>query len=277
MISFFARPAWVGNYYPRHVKESQVHRLSSRIRGEEIATYLGARLNPRSGYEHDVCIHVKPLRINKIPDGAWIDVLDDGRLIDALKKRQGLKVIAGSKYSYEYIKTRLPNEIAYIPSHHINWDRERRTRSDVKTVGYIGSVSPEAVRIYADIGKQIADIGLQFITCFTFKTRMDALDLYRQIDILIIAAWEFGDPNPHKIPTKIINAASFGIPTVAFPLASYEEFKGHYLPVVNIQQLLDSIQSLRQPEFYARAAEDALAASEPYHISRVAELYKELT
>lgn len=76
MISIFARPSYLGNLYPKHTKELNTHRLSSRIRGEEIAKYGRFKLNPKSGYENDTCVWVKPTGLGHIRDGDWVGVLD---------------------------------------------------------------------------------------------------------------------------------------------------------------------------------------------------------
>jgi hypothetical protein len=275
MISIFARPPFFGNRFHSKMKEVSVQRLSSRIRGEEIAEYMNANLNPTSGYEKDVCIHVKHFS-KYIKNGDWFDFLDGENNLPLLKERPGINVIASSLNSYEVLKQELSNKIALIPTHHINTERIKRNRTKIASVGYIGAPSPIATKLYGQIGERLKDMGLEFTTCFDFKTRDDALNLYKNIDIFVVGAWELGDENPHKIPTKIINAASFGIPTVAFPLAGYKELEGNYLRANNMDELLFGVEKLMSEKNYQEMSKQVEVMAENYHISKIADLYRKL-
>lgn len=63
MISFFYKPAFL-NINPNQafsertkpIRGGHLMRVSSIIRGEQIADYLGAKKNPESGYENDTTI-----------------------------------------------------------------------------------------------------------------------------------------------------------------------------------------------------------------------------
>ena len=241
-----------------------------------MAAYLGAKLNPESGFENDVCIHVKPVTLDKVRDGDWVDFLDGPHLFELLPKRPKVKVIAGSLYSYGYIKERIPNELVYIPHHHINTDRLRRTREGVTTAGYLGSASPIAFEIYGKIREALKKIGIEYITRFDFKTREDAIDLYKSMDILVIGAWELGDPSPYKIPTKIINAASFGIPVVAYPLKGYMDVEGYYFHASNMDELISAVERLKDKTFYEQSISKGFDMAENYHIEKIAEMYRKL-
>ena len=66
MISIFTKRAFFNinphEDYDKRTKPPRGHlmRVSSMIRGDQIADYIGAKLNPSSGFEDDVCIYVKP-------------------------------------------------------------------------------------------------------------------------------------------------------------------------------------------------------------------------
>lgn len=276
MISIFARPSYLGNVYPKHTKELNTHRLSSRIRGEEMAERAGFKLNPRRGYENDVCIWVKPTGFGHIKDGDWVDVLDGLRKSrhKMLKDRPGINVIAVSENSYDTLKAELPNKIVLIPHHHINFKRAKRPMSKIDTFGYIGSPSPTAFKTYNEIGEELSKLGFNFKTVFNYKTRQDAVDLYMGIDVMVIAPWE--DTNPHKIPTKIINAASFGVPTIAYPLAGYKEIEGCYVRANNIDELLAEAQKFRDKDYYNEWSNKVALMAEKYHIDNIIKLYKKL-
>jgi hypothetical protein len=273
MISIFARPSYVGNRFPRHTKNSTLLRVSSRIRGEEIAEFLGCQLNVKG---EGVNVHVKPAGLSRVQDGDWVDFLDGEFLIEMLKKRPRVKVIAASKCSYDVLRQELKNEMVLIPQQHINWNREKRVGDGIVAAGYIGSPSPYAFKHYEEIGKEINKLGLEFKACFDFKTKQDSINFYKSIDIMVIGAWDLGDPSPHKIPTKIINAASFGIPTVAFPLNAYQEIEGNYLKANNMQELIAGVKTLMDEGFYHEFSERIRKFSEAYHISKIAKMYQEL-
>lgn len=275
MISIFTHPAFLGNRHPKLTKELTTLRISSRIRGDEIAEYIGAKLNPKDGFENDVCIHVKPKYLEKVKDGHWIDYLDSRNLIYFLKERPLVNVIAHSQCSYDYLTENLTNKVVLIPSHHINIEGFKRERTEVTTVGYIGAASPEAFKEYAEIGERLKAVGLDFKACFGFKTRQDAIDLYKGIDIFIIGDLPKADTH-QKAPTKIINAGSFGIPTIACPVIGYAEIEDSYIHASSLDEMISEAQKLKDKKVYDGWSNKAYAMAERYHISKIAELYKKL-
>lgn len=252
------------------------HQLtSSKIRGIEMAEYLGAKFNPEVG--EGVCIHVKPKSLDKVKNGDYVDFLDsDPFLIDLLKSRTRVKVIAASQCSYETLVKQLPNEVVLIPSHHINQERKKRTRTEVNTCGYIGRHSPEAVAMYDEIAKELNKVGFNFTAKFSFPRRQDAVNLYMGIDLFVIGNYR-GDDSPHKIPTKVINAASFGIPTVAYPLRGYKEIEGYYVPAKDNSELVAEVVKFKDQDYYSAWSAKVSDFAEQYHISKIAEMYRRLT
>jgi hypothetical protein len=238
MISFFFKsPYFLGT----GKEESwQLKRVSSRIRGEEIAKYLGAKSNQERS---DVNIYVKGCRKGHIKDGDYVDVLDDLWTVNWLKSYPKIKVIAMSLSHMDWLKSMLKNEIVYIPHHHVNFERVKKTKQGMIT-GYVGA----SQNIKADI----------YLT--TFKTREDIIDFYKKIDIQVI-----GDVmnTPYYHPTKIINAMSFGIPTVAPKKQGYREVEGFYYQ--DIEELKNGWD-----------AERLIKEAEKYHISNIAKLYQQL-
>lgn len=273
MISFFYRPPFIGNYYHRKSGEENVNRLSGRIRGEEIADYLGAKKNPKMIDKTDVCIWVKPVSVNRVIEGGYLDILDTFPIPEDLKERPDIKIIVASQTSYDYLTNLLPNKVILIPSHHVNVERYKRKRTEIKVAGYIGNPSPWADTLYKNVAECLKEF--EFKTCFDYKTREDAVDFYRQLDVFVIGDFA-PDININKVPTKIINAASFGIPTVAPPLMGYAELEGCYLPVHNMDELVEKVNELKNPVFYKKMSNLVLHMAEPYHIENIAKLYRSL-
>jgi hypothetical protein len=276
-ISIFARPCFLGE--DSSIKSGLYpFRLSSRIRGEEIAEYLGAKYNPTSGYENDLCIYVKPRTLDSVKDGSYVDFADGDYLIKLLEDRPKIKVIAISQYSYELLKEKLKNEIVFIPHHHINFEKTLREKKGITTGGYIGKPSSAAYSVNDEIKKRSKEIGLDFITCFNFENRQDAVDFYKQIDFLLIGDFGFYDAYyPFSQPTKMINAASFGIPSIASWRIGYKEFEGNYVQIKNMDELMVELKKFKDENYYNNWSNKIIEESEKYHISRIAELYKQLS
>lgn len=272
MISFFAKSAFL-----REDKTTGVFviRVSSRIRGEEISEYLRAKYNPQERSADDACVFLKPSGLDSIKDGDYVDILDEISLIPKLKERPGIKIIAMSQAQYEYLKENLTNEVFLIHHHHINFERFRRTRNNNLVGGAIGH-SKYAHDLYETIKDALSGSGIDFVSILAYQTRQDMLDFFKKIDFLV--AWNIDEYKdyPHSHPTKIINAASFGIPTLTQPIAGYKEFNGFYIPIKNMDSLVEEAVKLKDIDYYNKWSDAAFNESEKYHISKIAELYRQL-
>jgi hypothetical protein len=278
-ISFFARNYFLGNVLPRSVWDDEcTMRLSSRIRGEEMAAYLGEKYNPTEGYENDLCIMIKPKNLRRVKKEHWLDFSDsEDYLLEQLRKRPDIRIIAIAQHAYEYFKDNFPNEVVLIPQHHLNWNREKRDRNGITTAGYIGRPGPTSFQVYDKIGHKLNKMGYNFLTCYNFKTRQDAIDFYKKIDFLVV--WNINKNHLDYLwgtATKIINAASFGIPSIAKAQNYYKEFEGSYVSVSCLDELFEEAVKFRDENHYRMWSEKAEKASEDFHISRIADLYRAL-
>ena len=237
--------------------------LGSLVRGKQIADYLGWKYRPA---ERDgVCLFLKPKSLDKVQDGDWIDVSDGEYVPELLKTRPLINVIAHSVYSYNFLKKALPeHNIIWLSQQHLNWERATKDVKEVKVCGYIGGPSEQIRKQYDAIGESLRKVGFEFITCLDFTTRESCVEFYKKIDCLVIGK---SIENPYKTPTKLINAASFGIPTVAYPLKSYEEWT-EFTPCLSDDMIPQTVGSL---EFYPNRL---IEKAEFYHISNVAKRYE---
>src|SRR3989344_675595 len=275
-ISIFARPYFFVND-PLLGSKPVLGRGTSLISGEQMAQYLGGKYNPIEGFENDLRIYLKPRSLDHIRDNDYVDVSDSGDIIiEQLKKRPKLKLIASSLATYEYLKERLPNKIVLIPEHHCNFERAKRTRDKITTVGYIGAPNAFIFSINPEIEKLLAKIGLKFIAFYYFKNREDVVDFYKKIDFQIIPHFWFDDSEIYRHPTKMISAASYGIPTIAARKSGYKEWEESYIPVQSIEDMLLEIEKLKNKDYYYQFAKKITTAAEPYHIENVSKLYREL-
>ena len=241
--------------------------LGSIIRGKQIADWIGGTYK---GERSDINIYIKPTRLDKVQDGDWVDVSDGEWLVSHLKARPKINVIAHSLKTYEILKSELPNKIVWISQQHLNWERDKRDRKKITTCGYIGHPNELAFKICDEVGEKIRSIGWEFISCFDYVTREDACAFYKKIDLLVIGAWK--DP-AYKTPTKIINAASFGVPSVAYPTEGYQEFEGYYVHARTLDEMANEVQKFRDENYYNEWSEKIIKKAEEYHISNVAKNY----
>lgn len=273
MISIFARHTYsldgTGGEY--------LQRVSTRVRAEEMTQYLGGKLNPTEGFEKDVCIYVKPMHLDEIKDGDYVDLLDDEHAFEMLKQRPGIKVIAMSQAQYEYLKKELKNKIVLIPHHHINFEEALRSRKKIINCGVVGpNSSSRHVQINNVVKEALAKIGFNFTPLLNFLVRQDVIDYYKTIDIQVIGYFNYYEDSPYRHPTKIINAASFGIPTIAAPILGYKEVEGYYIRANNMESLLKEAEKLKDKKYYNQWSTRIIKEAEKYHISKIAKLYKQL-
>lgn len=284
-ISIFAKKAFLNtaSNVPFKSKEESykghghLQRVSSMIRGDQIAEYLGAKLNPTNNYQNDVCIYVKP-HVKTVEEfqfkgkRSWLDIVDGWGLIPLLEKHPKVGVIACSKQDAEKLKF-LPNEIRFIPQHHCNYKREKRTREGIKTVGVIGTEDAFAYLPYG-LEEELEKRGIKLLKYSKFFSRQDIIDFYKQIDIQIV--WR---PYRMKLsnPLKIVNASSFGIPTIAYDESVFEEMRNCYIGVKTLEEFLEQIDLLEEyPKEYEVFSQDCLKRADNYHIDNVAALYRTL-
>ena len=162
-----------------------------------------------------------------------------------------------------------------IPHHHVNFERVLRDRKNITNAGYVGVNKRRDRYINRRVKAALATIGLDFTPLFLFQFRQHIIDYYKTIDIQVIGYFDYQDI-PYYHATKIVNAASFGIPTVACRRLGYKEFEDFYIPVNTMEELLREVEKLKDPKYYKKWSTKVRKAAEKYHISKIARLYKKL-
>lgn len=252
------------------------HSITSRVRGAQTAEYIGAKMNPKNGFKDDVCIWVKSQPPENCPRFSYVDIMEDHRLVPWLAAHPKVGIIAVSKHIKEYLENKLTrNDIQLIPHNHCNYERELRSRTDVKTVGFIGFPQYSFRHPLDDIRKRLAKVGLDFVQKTTFNHRNGVNWFYKNVDIQIV--WR-PDADKFLNPLKLSNAGSFGIPTVAYPEESFvSEYDGCFIPATSIDELIIKVKELKDnPDLYRTLAKKVLTRAENYHIEHIAKLYKKL-
>jgi hypothetical protein len=241
---------------------------SGEIRGRQMADHLGGRLNPTEGYEDDVCIYVKRKPPDNYPKRSYLDILDGSARVHWLKEHKDIGVIASSLSAKTYLEEELGREVIYIPQHHCNIERVPHTKQWPFRLGVVGG--PGA------IPKDLAE--LLGVKRSHPLTRQGVIDAYLEMDVQII--WR--DLNglrqrPLKNALKIVNAASFGIPTIALPEPGYDDVRDYYIPAHTMRQVADVLRDLAQGGYGAIWNEERLLyLAEEYHIDNIAKRYAEL-
>lgn len=285
-ISIFAQRAFLNTnpnrefvYNGTKPVRGYLKRVSSIIRADQIAEATHAKLNPKKGYRNGVCIYVKP---NLNPNGdfkfesksSYLDIIDELGYVSVLKKHPEASAIVLSEQDYITLAaTGITNKIVLIPQQHCNFDREKRTRKQITTAGVIGNYRAFSY-LPADLKPSLLKRGMKLLEFSEFFTRQDIIDFYKQIDIQIV--WR-----PYRKilanPLKIVNAASFGIPTIALDEIYFKEMGNCYIGVGNLEHFLVELDKLRKsPALYTGYSQLALKKAENYHIENIAKLYKDL-
>ncbi len=270
-ISIFAKQPF------RDKKDGHVVHVSSIIRGQQIASHIGARLNPEKNFKNDVCIYVEPsvppeydLKFEGKP---YLDVMDGWNQLPTLTMHPDLTAIACSQRDYETLLEFISNDVILIPQHHCNFERIQRSRDEVITMGVIGNTTSFS-HLPTGLKDRLAEKGIRLLEFSSFYTRQDVIDFYQKIDLQII--WR---PYRKKLanPLKIINAASFGIPTIAFQEAYFKEMEGFYLPAKAVDEFWTQLELLKStPALYSEYSQKCLKKAEEYHIDNIAKLYLNL-
>ena len=250
---------------------------SGEIRGRQMTDKLKANINPKSGYEDDICIYIKTFPSTFIPKHTYIDVLEDSMGLRWVRNHPEVGIIASSKSIYDYLSKELPNKIVLIPQHHCNFERVVRTRKEVEVVGIIGN--PASFQF--PLGEFEANLNLMGMELLTFikkkfKHREEVVEFYKRIDIQVV--WRPNIDGILRNPLKLVNAMSFGIPTVAYPEEDFNvELSSSFLPARTIDQLLFGIKWFRDnSDLYSSWSKNILKKAEEYHISNIAKLYQQL-
>ncbi len=285
-ISIFAQPAFLSTnpdekfvYTGKKPEKGYLKRVSSIIRADQMAKILKANLNPKEDFEKDICIYVKP---EPNPEGAYefsgkstyIDVVDGWNYVSVLKENPKLKAIVCSERDYiSLASTGLTNKIVVIPQQHCNFERQKRTRTEIKKIGIVGNHKAFSF-LPPDLKTKLQERGLELVEFSQFFERQDIIDFYKSIDIQIV--WR---PYSKKLanPLKIVNAASFGIPTIALDEIYFKDMGNCYIGVRNLDHFFVELDRLvSSPLVYEAYSKLCLQKSEPYHIQNIAKLYKDL-
>ena len=260
MISFFTRPGGAGI-----------------IRGKQISEYIDGKLNPIDGYENDICIYIKCVPPKNYPKHTYVDVIEDSAGLRWAKSHPDVGIIASSKSMYDHLRLTLKNKIVFIPQHHCNFEQWIRPLRDIKVAGIIGNKA--AFQYPLDkLRERLEYINIELKTLIKhdFQSREEIVEFYKNIDIQLV--WRPENDTPLRNPLKIINAMSYGIPTVAYPEITFvEECSGLFSEATTIDKLIQEVKWLKDAlHWYYMYARVGVHKSVNYHIDTISKLYLQL-
>ena len=267
---------------------------SSNIRGKQIVDALvkdgvDAVFNseePASKGDKLVFVKCAPnedsYEVTKACD-VFIDIVDSHGTIDGIKRSEHLKnanIIAIGDLAYNYLSNELrSHKIIKIPEHHCNFENAVRDSSKkVDTVGFCGY----PYNLHIDVGlleRMLGAVGYRvlLLTDMQNVTREAICDFYKQIDIQICYRRDVGACVPQlKNPLKVINAASFGVPTVTYLEPSYVECKDIIVLADDIYGMAKGIISFTDDSKYNEMSEKCIEFARDYHIDKIVSKYKEI-
>lgn len=242
---------------------------SGIIRGAQMAQHFKARRNPEWTYPEDTHIWVKMQPPDDYPTKSYLDVLDAQERVSWLLAHPDIGVIASSQSGHEYLCKKLGrDDIHLIPQHHCNYERVVRERKEIKVAGVVGGAG--ALQLDVDeLRSRLIELGIEFRWLRSYRSRQEVANFYKDLDLQIV--WRGGN-RPLKNPLKIINAMSFGIPTIALPDIAYQEVEGYYWRAESLDEIGPIVASLRDGFDAGLLADKA----ELYHIENIAPLYEGL-
>lgn len=246
-----------------------------------MAAFIGprARANPETDYMDDMCVFIKTRPMKHRPEHTFIDVVDEPWVLPWIRRHPNVKLISTSLTGQEYLRKEYgvrPEDVYWIRENHCNYERFVKPITKPRMAGVIGG--PNAIQIaQEELQKNLGEFGLGWYRETSYNTREDVIAFYNKIDIQVVWRQWLNFPELNN-PLKLVNAMSFGIPTVGFPEVSYvKELGDYYIQVHSLPELYAEVRKLKEdPAYYKHWSERGVAKAEEYHIEHVAKLYLEL-
>jgi len=248
-----------------------------------MAAAVGGVVDADTVYPDDVLVMIKDIPPQEIIDyvkRVYVDVDDGYGLIPLIKERPKVKPIAASRVGQKYLQEQLcRDDVLMIPGHHCNFERAVRVTHEVATAGFMGY--PEHLHIDPlDLSTALEKIGIRFVAKTKFSSRDEVCDFWRDVDVQICFRKK-SETNPVpelRDPLKLINASSFGVPTIAYPEPAYaDEFAGYFYMAYSLDDIVEHCRALTKDGWaYHRVSMALIQHAEQYHIQHIAPLFARL-
>jgi hypothetical protein len=254
---------------------------SAKIRAAQVGSALGVASMPYSldaVRQFDVIVYAKfppslndMQQLNRAGKLQIIDPLDNFDFDDLKRRLPFTNGLIAASVSHEIALGRLANlPCRCIPHHHANFSERRieiRDGPDL-TLGYVGDAR------YWKYNKFITEITSNFFVDMEFH---DLERSYLSLDIGI-ARRAMKQKTLFNSNVKLLNYMSYGVPSVVSPELSYLEVasQGEHCLFSEEEQFIESIEYLvKNSALRKKMSASAFLKAKDYHISRIAERYRE--
>lgn len=280
----------------------QSRRGSARCRGNDIAERMGmpCDIAEHTVTSNDTVITVKCLipKMLDIAKKVYIDLVDTRDAI--FNNAHGL--VANPKANFitmtptgaKSVRQRHnpAGEVIWIPHTHCNDENLLRpVNREVKNVVYTGIAAGFPMDLWSEFAEKLKAVGMNPVRHENIvmnpkdpaRNRKRCQDIYYNADIAVAFRHEehLSHHGPEmKCPTKLNNAGSFGVPSIAYPEFAFRYnyiMPGGYIAVDSIDSMVEKCIALRDnPKLYSDVAQNALLAAKFAHISNVVTFYERL-
>ncbi len=265
---------------------------TAEIRGMQMAAELGCdtlrldELTPEAASRYEALIYVKTpaepavmAEIRRRGVRQLVDALDNYRWRSLKRVAEHVDVFIGANLTHALFLHRLTGRPGVeLPHHHCNFGQLRvPSRSGPPSLGFIAGKKqwPMNRRLVERLGFPLVS-NVQRKGEGAFASLIDA---YLAVDVGFAYRME-SDKLRFNCANKLTNYMSFGIPSVLTPEGGYLEVARHGETCLYAHNKDDFVMLLRHlaedPDLRRRMGDDAYEAARPYHISRIAERYREL-
>jgi len=246
--------------------------ISSELRGVQIRNYLPSGF--LDSCKTDIYIK-KGVGSYGANEKKVVDLVDSDLAV--YKDSNVTGFIVFNDVAREYIERRTSKPIYVIPHHHCNFADLKRIDRDINIVGYVGYEDRLSLKVDI-LRRKLEKHGFVLNTCFVTKetSREDVIEAYLEMDINLV----FDDspakvlfPPEIKCSLKVINASSFGIPTVGFRELAYRDVR--MVEASNMYKIVVACLALRDKLVYNPMAEACIEEAKKFHIKEIAKKYVE--
>lgn len=271
---------------------------SDRCRGMDIAEKMKMPCDePYGAIEADDIVltvkHFNPAILEKSKH-VYVDIVDGSRgpTYDTIRRHESVTVVTLTPMGAKWIKQSwFPNHrVIWIPHTHCNDEnRIRPHERAVTTLMYNGTANGFAPAAWGEFVGRAKREGFEVVRKHTISSphsvdlRKDCCDAYLACDIQVAFRPHFEDaelPLHLKSATKLNNAASFRVPSVAYPETAFTHNygkAGRFAAAETIEQMIQACMRLRdEPDMYRNLYFDAWVDAQPYHIDKVVKHYERL-
>jgi hypothetical protein len=264
---------------------------TAEIRGRQISEALGCdsvslpELTPEVARRYEAVLYVKRIPSTRVLESIraagvkqFYDPLDHYAWRDVGRGAPHLDAFIGANLTHAvFLQHRFGRPAVEIPHHHCNFDELRIPAGRTPpTLGFISTPDhwPENRRM-------VARLGLPVVSNVSRKGEggfARLIDAYLSVDVGF--TWRMkSDKLRFNCANKLTNFMSFGIPSVQTPESGFLEYGRHGETCFYAHTKHDFVELLRyvasDPDLRRRMGDACYEAARPFHISRIAERYRE--